>query len=201
MKLSGQQSKKLQKALIDAFPDKSSLEQMLWFELDKNLDLIAAEKDNLEVIIFKLIKKAVKENWIENLIYAVCKARPINISLKAIAKLLGLDESIQMLDVNSNETIDVNLCYEKDNNQIMNSKLPEPYDIKTEGVNYNERVGEHNIQADTLKISEQEVKDKTQTVETSEPLNSINIVGNNSKAKIGDSNINIGQARDINLNI
>ena len=46
MNLSGQQRKQLQEALIDAFPDKASLEQMLSFELDKNLDamLSAAPK-------------------------------------------------------------------------------------------------------------------------------------------------------------
>ncbi len=38
MELSGQQWKQLRDALIDAFPNKSSIEQMLWFELEKNLD-------------------------------------------------------------------------------------------------------------------------------------------------------------------
>lgn len=37
----GQQKRKLQEALIDAFPTKTSLEQMLSFELEKNLDSVA----------------------------------------------------------------------------------------------------------------------------------------------------------------
>jgi hypothetical protein len=57
MSLSGQHRKKLQEALIDAFPMKSSLEQMLSFELDKNLDTIV-EEGNLETVIFNLIKVA-----------------------------------------------------------------------------------------------------------------------------------------------
>jgi hypothetical protein len=41
MDLSGQQRKELKEVFIEAFPDKASLEQMLSFELDKNLDAIA----------------------------------------------------------------------------------------------------------------------------------------------------------------
>lgn len=55
MNLSGQQYKKLQEALIDAFPTKTLLEQMLTFELGKGLDAIAGE-DNLEGLVFHLIK-------------------------------------------------------------------------------------------------------------------------------------------------
>ena len=63
MNLSGQQRKQLQEALIDAFPDKASLEQMLSFELSKNLDVIASE-GNLSQIVFELIKIAEAENWV-----------------------------------------------------------------------------------------------------------------------------------------
>ena len=38
MRLSGEQREKLHDALIDAFRDKSSLEQMLSFQLNKNLE-------------------------------------------------------------------------------------------------------------------------------------------------------------------
>ncbi len=50
--LSGQQRKQLQEALIDAFPDKASLEQMLSFGLEKNLDAIASE-GNLSQKVFQ----------------------------------------------------------------------------------------------------------------------------------------------------
>ena len=83
MPLSGQQHKELQDALIDAFPEQSSLEQMLWFGLDKNLEVIASG-DNYRVVIFKLLKIAEAENWIENLIVAALKENPDNSSLKAL---------------------------------------------------------------------------------------------------------------------
>ena len=84
MNLSGQQQKKLQDALIDAFPTKSSLEQMLLFELDKNLDVITGE-GGLEDKIFNLLKKAITENWIQELINAARNSNPGNPLLKAFS--------------------------------------------------------------------------------------------------------------------
>lgn len=87
MKLSGLQRGKLKDALIDGFPRKSSLEQMLSFKLDKSLDLIAGGS-NLQDIVFDLIKRAESENWIEDLINAALADKPRNPNLKAIAKEL-----------------------------------------------------------------------------------------------------------------
>ena len=87
MSLSGQQRKNLQLALIDAFPNKASLEQMLSFELDKNLNKIAPDS-NLQDIIFKLIQKAEAEGWVENLVHAACKYNPGNLNLQTIAQEL-----------------------------------------------------------------------------------------------------------------
>ncbi|MDJ0774664.1 MAG: AAA-like domain-containing protein, partial [Mastigocoleus sp. MO_167.B18] len=84
MNISGQQSKKLTNALMDAFPDKASLEQMLSYELDKNLDSIAGGS-NLQVIVFNLIKVSKAENWIEDLIGAARSSNPGNTSLKAVS--------------------------------------------------------------------------------------------------------------------
>ncbi len=87
MNISGQQSKKLTNALMDAFPDKASLEQMLSFELDKNLDSIAGGS-NLQVIVFNLIKVSKAENWTKDLISAACNSNPGNSNLRAIAEEL-----------------------------------------------------------------------------------------------------------------
>ena len=96
MDLSGQQRKKIQKALIDAFPDKASLERMLAFELDKNLDEIVTDS-NLENIVFNLIKTAIAENWVEDLIRAGRKSNPSNLSLRNIAgELLGASAEIPL---------------------------------------------------------------------------------------------------------
>ena len=83
MSLSSEQRKKLQEALIQAFSDKFSLEQMLSFELNKNLDAIAGGS-SLEEIVFNLIKKAEAENWVRQLIDAALRSNPNNSFLKAI---------------------------------------------------------------------------------------------------------------------
>ncbi|MUG99208.1 hypothetical protein F7734_45725 [Scytonema sp. UIC 10036] len=84
MNLSGQQWKQLQEALLDAFPNKSSLEQMLLFGLDKNLDAIA-EGGSLENIVFNLIKTSKAQGWLVDLIDAARKENPGNSKLSAIA--------------------------------------------------------------------------------------------------------------------
>ncbi|KST68306.1 pentapeptide repeat-containing protein [Mastigocoleus testarum] len=80
--LSDQKYKELQHALINAFPGKASLEQMLHFELDKNLYEIQKET-NIQDIVLHLIKTAYKENWIEDLIDAARNRNPENPNLKA----------------------------------------------------------------------------------------------------------------------
>ena len=90
MGLSGQQHKELRDALIDAFPEKSSLEQMLWFELDKKLDVIAGGEGNYRVVVFELIKKAEAENWVEDLVSAARRENSGNKRLKDFAESLGI---------------------------------------------------------------------------------------------------------------
>ena len=87
MNLSAQQRKNLKDALVDAFPDKSSLEQMLSFGLDKKLDTIAGG-DNLGEVVFSLIKIVEAQNWVEDLITAARNSNPGNLSLKIIAEEL-----------------------------------------------------------------------------------------------------------------
>ncbi|MHC5861642.1 effector-associated domain EAD1-containing protein [Nostoc sp.] len=85
MSLSGQQRKELQLALIDAFPTLASLEQMLSFELDKNLRTIAGE-GSLQDIVFKLMQTANSQGWVEDLVRAALKSTPRNPRLRAIAE-------------------------------------------------------------------------------------------------------------------
>lgn len=85
MGLSGQQRKELQLALIAAFPNTASLEQMLSFELDKNLRAIAGE-GSLQDIVFKLIQTAEAQGWVEDLVRAACDSNPGNPRLSAIAR-------------------------------------------------------------------------------------------------------------------
>jgi hypothetical protein len=83
MKLSNKQHKKLRKALIDAFPNKFLLEQMLFNSLGKNLDAIAGGA-NLEEIVFNLVKVAIARGWIQDLITSAYEENPENLSLQAI---------------------------------------------------------------------------------------------------------------------
>ncbi|MBO3460153.1 effector-associated domain EAD1-containing protein [Aetokthonos hydrillicola Thurmond2011] len=88
MDLSGQERKKLQEALIDAFLSRSSLEQMLSFELEKNLNTIAGDS-NLEEITFKLIETAKSEGWLEKLVVAASKKKPGNRKLQDFVKYIS----------------------------------------------------------------------------------------------------------------
>jgi GTPase SAR1 family protein len=82
-----EQRQKLQLALLDAFRDKSSLQQMFSFKLDKNLDTIA-EGASLKDIVFNVIQTAEAEGWIENLVRAARQSNNGNLNLKIIAEEL-----------------------------------------------------------------------------------------------------------------
>ena len=105
--LSGQKREELQNALLEAFPSKASLEQMLAYELEKNLDEIATDT-NLKDIIFNLIKTAYSENWIEDLIDAARNRNPGNSKLKAIASEKKLNKASVRIDFNSCDKQDIN---------------------------------------------------------------------------------------------
>jgi formylglycine-generating enzyme required for sulfatase activity len=90
MDLSGQQREKLKAALIHAFPNKTYLEQMLSFQLNKNLEAIAGG-NNLEEITFNLIKLAESQGWIEELVHAAHKSNSGNPKLKVIVEELLTD--------------------------------------------------------------------------------------------------------------
>ncbi|BAZ08233.1 Miro domain-containing protein [Calothrix sp. NIES-4071] len=86
-KLSGQQRKKLLQALMDAYPTKFLLKQLLSFELDKNLDSIAGG-DNLQEIVFNLIETASAEGWLKELVCSAKESNPENPLLTVITQEL-----------------------------------------------------------------------------------------------------------------
>ncbi|BAZ13529.1 NACHT domain family protein [Calothrix sp. NIES-4071] len=87
MKLSGQQRKNLLIALVDAFPTKSSLEHMLSFELNKNLNEIVSG-GSLQEIVFSLIKTAESQGWVQDLVRAARASNPGNSNLQNITEEL-----------------------------------------------------------------------------------------------------------------
>lgn len=111
MKLSGEQRKKLQLALLDAFRSKSSLEQMLSFELDKNLYTFA-EEGSLQYIIFKLIQTAEAEGWIKDLVCAARHFNDGNYNLKIIA-----EELLSVIVPNLNQPVDIPQSSERNKQQ------------------------------------------------------------------------------------
>ncbi len=91
---SRQQLKQLQKALISAFPSKSLLERLLYFELEKNLNEITRESD-LQEIVFKLIQTAEAQGWLEELIRAAYNENCGNLLLQVIVQELLTEEITQ----------------------------------------------------------------------------------------------------------
>lgn len=93
MRLSKQQRKILQEALIDAFPNTASLEQMLSFQLNQNLRAIAGE-GSLQEIVFKLIQAAESQGWVEELVRAARDSNPGNKNLQIIAQELLMGSTV-----------------------------------------------------------------------------------------------------------
>lgn len=91
-KLTGEQREQLKLVFLDAFPDKASLERMLAFELERNLDAIAGG-NSLEEIVFNLIKTANSEGWVADLVDAACKSNPENQQLQTIAQELLIESA------------------------------------------------------------------------------------------------------------
>jgi hypothetical protein len=94
-----QQRKKLRDALMEAYPGKSSLEQLLYFNLAKNLNEITRDS-NLEVIVFELIRRAESEGWLINLVRAARDERTGNQRLQAIAQEILPNEATTSPSVN-----------------------------------------------------------------------------------------------------
>ncbi|MEM7554252.1 MAG: effector-associated domain EAD1-containing protein [Cyanobacteria bacterium P01_A01_bin.84] len=86
-KLSGEQRKKLRQGLLSAYPSIAELKIMVDDELGHNLDVIAGG-NNLQEVVFNLIKTSEAQGWLEDLIRAAIEANPGNSDLKAIAEEL-----------------------------------------------------------------------------------------------------------------
>ena len=94
MYTSGPKLEKLRDALIDAFPNKASLKQMVFFKLEKNLDAITGDY-SLQEIVFYLIEKSKAESWTKDLIIAARESNPGNPRLKEIAEEILSEELLQ----------------------------------------------------------------------------------------------------------
>jgi hypothetical protein len=89
MKLTGQQYKQLQQALLDAFPTETALQQLVMFELDENLATIASG-GNLQAIVFNLIGWAQAQGRLAELIQGALRSNPNNPALQDVATTLHI---------------------------------------------------------------------------------------------------------------
>lgn len=81
----GARLERLHAALLDAFPGKAELQQLVKFHLDQNLETIAGG-ENLSDITFNLLMWAEAEGRLDELVAAALHANPDNPSLKQFAQ-------------------------------------------------------------------------------------------------------------------
>ena len=75
---------RLRGAVLDAFPERTDLEQQLWFQLGVRLDEIAADSANLTDTVFELLKWSEAHGRTQDLVHALADARPDRDDLKQL---------------------------------------------------------------------------------------------------------------------
>src|SRR5437763_64106 len=111
MELTGQQFQELSQALRHAFIPQR-LTELLRYKLDRDLVDISLATD-YQHVTFELIRTAVAEGWVANLVVAAREANPGNPKLLAFAEQLGLastdlpTEGIERLIRETNAFLDV----------------------------------------------------------------------------------------------
>jgi hypothetical protein len=81
MEITSKQHRKIEEALMDAFPSRDALERMVAYQLDQNLATIASG-DNFTIIVFNLVKWARSTGCIAELITKAHTENPGNELLK-----------------------------------------------------------------------------------------------------------------------
>jgi hypothetical protein len=89
LRLTGRQRQELHSALLDAFPDRHALDEMVRFKLGRNLDTIAPVTD-LQQVVFSLIQAAEAQAWAAQLVAAARESKPRNAKLQQFAANFGL---------------------------------------------------------------------------------------------------------------
>ena len=88
MDLSGAQERQFRDALVHAY-SRQRLTELIRFRFEKDLDDIVAP-GSLNEVAFELIKLAVEENWVDQLLLAARESNPGNPALLAFAQEFGL---------------------------------------------------------------------------------------------------------------
>lgn len=93
MGLNGSQYEALVNAIVDAFPDSSSLAMMLKFRLGRHLNAIVGPGPTTDQA-FYLIQASEAEGWTEDLVAAARKSRPRNAMLLEVAQSVQLPTNV-----------------------------------------------------------------------------------------------------------
>ncbi|MEM7131942.1 MAG: effector-associated domain EAD1-containing protein [Chloroflexota bacterium] len=100
----------LRDALLHAY-NPNSLEQMLFFQLGKNLNQIVGPGDNQRTAVFKVIQNSQEEGWTSDLVHAAHDENPGNPKLKAFveqyARFKGAAPTLEKIIQKSNSFLDV----------------------------------------------------------------------------------------------
>ena len=115
MQLKGEQIGEFRAALLNAF-DVDSFQIMMLERLDKELSHYAPMNKDFPTILFELIKKANREEWVDELILKSKEAIPKNQMLYAFAQKMGLTfstteqfQELERMVVASNKFLDISL--------------------------------------------------------------------------------------------
>ena len=90
MEVSRKQIRQVLEALLSAF-DYAQLEQLVYIELERDLEDFASSETELPRVCFRLIRGAEREGWLEDLIRAAIERNPRNDKIKALIQDLQLD--------------------------------------------------------------------------------------------------------------
>jgi hypothetical protein len=83
--LTGAEAKRLEDALISAFPERPLLERMLDLELDIKLNHLVGEQLGMRLVAYEVIKVARNDGWVGRLVSGARQANPDNPELAAFA--------------------------------------------------------------------------------------------------------------------
>ncbi|BCJ45818.1 hypothetical protein GCM10010168_57620 [Actinoplanes ianthinogenes] len=84
--IDGRTARLLSESLMDAFPRTADLEEMLYFQLDRQLARIVSTEQPLTTVVFRLIRAADSEGWLDRLVQAARDSRPAHPGLFEVAQ-------------------------------------------------------------------------------------------------------------------
>jgi hypothetical protein len=91
--LSASQLRQFRDAILSAYPDRSGVEELLLFRLARNLTQLV-DKVGMNEVVFEVLKAAMAQGWLDELVHAVIEDRPANAAVKRFALDCGLASAV-----------------------------------------------------------------------------------------------------------